>query len=130
MVIGRPNKGIGHIDNCDGSELSKQRTKLILETINGERSVREACEQLGIQRARFAELRAKALQGAIDAIEPGRPGRPRVRDLEQERRDQELDAQVHTLERLLLLSETKNLLSELRADEKGGARSKWAWGRK
>ena len=129
MVMGRPNKGVHHIDGCDGSELSKQRTKLILETITGERSVQSACDELGIQRARFAELRIKALQGAVDALEPGRPGRPRVHDPEQEQHDRELDAHIRTLERLLLISETKGLLSELRADEKGGVRSKWGWGR-
>jgi len=52
MVMGRPNKGIDHIDNCDGSRLSKRRIKLILLTITGELSVQDACEKLGIQRAR------------------------------------------------------------------------------
>ena len=68
MVMGRPNKGVHHIDGCDGSELSKQRTKLILETITGERSVQSACDELGIQRE--APL-APLVLGASTTIEAG-----------------------------------------------------------
>ena len=73
MVMGRPNKGVDHVDKCDGSEQSKQRVQRvqrILQAISGERSVKEACEQLGIQRPRFADLRTKALQAAVDALSP------------------------------------------------------------
>ena len=39
-MIGRPNKGIDHIDNCDCSRMSKQRGKLILQTKQGTRNTR------------------------------------------------------------------------------------------
>ena len=44
MVMGRPNKGVLHVDNCDGSQLSKRRTKAVLQTITGELSVNEALQ--------------------------------------------------------------------------------------
>jgi hypothetical protein len=119
MVMGRPNKGIDHIDNCDGSRLSKRRIKLILQTISGELSVQDACEKLGIQRARFAELRAKALQATVDAIEPGRPGRPQKRDAEQEQHEAELQAQIAALRRQLEVAETRALLSHVQRVKKG-----------
>ena len=131
MVMGRPNKGVGHIDNCEGSEQSKERARVILQTISGELSVQEACDLLGIQRPRFAELRALALQGSVDAIEPGRPGRPRKRDVDEERRERELLARIEELERDVQIARTKEMLAELnaaetQAAEKGGdARSQW-----
>ena len=101
MVMVRPNKGVDHVDNCDGSQQSKQRAQVILQTINGELSVAEACAMLGIQRPRFAELRAKALQGSVDALEPGRPGRPRKHDAASERREAELQQRIQHLEKQL-----------------------------
>ena len=113
MVMGRPNKGIDHVDGCDCSELSKERAKIILQTISGELSVQAACQRMGIQRARFAELRGLALQGSVDALEPGRPGRPRKRDVEQEQREAELQAEIDKLKRQLAIAETRVLLSEV-----------------
>ena len=36
--------------------------------------------KLGLGRSRFHDLRVKALQGALDALRPGVPGRPRKGD--------------------------------------------------
>lgn len=41
-------------------------------------SVDEVCEELGIQRTHFQELRARALAGALAALEPRPVGRPRI----------------------------------------------------
>lgn len=119
MVMGRPNKGIDHLDNCDCSELSKERGKLILRTISGELSVQEACEQMGVQRARFGELRMLALQGYGDALEPGRPGRPRKLDVERDAREAELLAKIASLERQLQVAEARVVVSQLLRDKKG-----------
>ncbi len=125
MVMGRPNKGIGHVDGCDGSQLSKQRAKIVLRTINGELSVNEALEKLGIQRAHFSKLRRLLLQGAVDALEPGRPGRPRKHDAESEQRFRELERKSQDLERQLQLERTRVDLAPLllgRDDgQKGGS---------
>lgn len=76
MRTGRPNKGAGHVDNLAGETMEKARLRAILQTLSGELSVDEACERLGIQRAYFQELRERALQGALVALQPLRPGRP------------------------------------------------------
>jgi hypothetical protein len=64
------------VDKLEGSDLAKRRVKVVLETISGEKTVAEACKALGIGEARFHELRARVLAGALAASEPGRPGRP------------------------------------------------------
>ena len=61
----------------------------------------DACATLGLQEARFHELRAEVLQGALQQLEPRAPGRPRqeatpqnarVAALEAELRDVRIDA--------------------------------------
>ena len=125
MVMGRPNKGIGHVNNCDGSRQSKQRARVILQTITGELSVNEACAKLGIQRPQFAKLRAKAMQGTVDALEPGRPGRPRRHDVESEQREAELQAKIAQLENQLHVEQIRAAVVQIlpgRGDgQKGGA---------
>jgi hypothetical protein len=101
MTMGRPNKALGHVDGLDAGELEKNRLKAILATITGELSVQEACEQLGIGRARFAELRQMALQGACNSLAPGRPGRPRQHDAEDDQRVVELESANAQLSREL-----------------------------
>jgi len=43
--------------------------------MSGTRSVADVCAELGIGRAYFQELRAKALEGALAALAPQDPGR-------------------------------------------------------
>ena len=77
--MARPNKGVNHVDEIQGSKESKRRAKLILKTITGEMSVREACEQLGVGPTQFANLRTQALEGLVDSLGPKPAGRrPRV----------------------------------------------------
>ena len=128
MVMGRPNKGVDHVDRCDGSRHSKLRAKLILQTITGELSVKGACEQLGIEHPRFKELRAKLLQGGVEAMEPGRPGRPRKRDVEQQQREAELSSRVQDLERQLVVTRALAELAEV--GQKKGATQRRSGGRK
>jgi transposase-like protein len=65
------------VQSLEGSELSKDRLEVILETIAGERTVSEACAALGVSETRLHELRARALEGALANLAPGQPGRPR-----------------------------------------------------
>jgi len=76
MPGGRPPKGADLVDRLEGSEEAKQRVKIVLETIQGKRSVREATELLGISASRFHAIREKALSGAVSSLEPGVRGRP------------------------------------------------------
>ena len=93
MGSGRPPERLRHVDRLEGSREQKQRLRVILETLTGDRSVAEACEMLEVCEARFHELRKQALEGALSGISPGRAGRPRkeeppppdlVSELEQE----------------------------------------------
>lgn len=97
MAMGRPNKGVEHVENLDADRYEKDRLKTILRTIGGELSVEAACEQLGIQRARFQEIRLACLQGAVGALAPGRPGRPPLRDAEHQAEVDELQQEIADL---------------------------------
>lgn len=96
--MARPNKGVNHVDEIQGSKESKRRAKLILKTITGEMSVREACEQLGVGPTQFANLRTQALEGLVDRLEPKPAGR-RQRAQVASPREVDLTQQVADLER-------------------------------
>ena len=56
-----------------------------LQAMIGGQSVADACDGLGIGRARFQELRTIWLQASLEAMEPRAPGRkPHVMSPEQE----------------------------------------------
>jgi len=74
--MARPTKGVEHVDSLQGSEESRRRLKLVLETMAGERTVESASAELALSPARFAQIRAEALAGALSALEPRAPGRP------------------------------------------------------
>jgi transposase-like protein len=73
---GRPPKRAAHADQIAGSSMAKERLKIIMETISGERTVEDACRLLGLSESRFHELRNEALQAAMAALEPKPKGRP------------------------------------------------------
>ena len=66
MVMGRPNKGLEHVESLDADAHVKERLKAILSTMLGQASVKDASASVGLQPARFGELRHRALQGAED----------------------------------------------------------------
>jgi len=100
MKRGRPALGPSIVEHFDADPTTKQRLRVLLQTLAGELSVPQACEQLAISQARFFELRNSMLQAAITSIEPkpaGRPAHPvepanlRIQQLEQ----LNLDLRVH-----------------------------------
>jgi len=96
--------GPHHVDHLEGADADKRRLRIVLETISGDRSVEQACEELGVSASRFHELRREALQAALDGLTPGASGRPKHDDppADQER--------LKTLER-----ENRELMLELQA---------------
>lgn len=104
---GRPNLGVGHVDHLVGSPHSKERLKAILQTILGELSVAEASEELGISPSRFAQLRESALFGALSALEPRPPGRPRTLEEADVRAVRDLEAKITVLEKELVVNEAR-----------------------
>lgn len=96
--MARPNKGVNHVDEIQGTKESKRRAKLILKTITGEMSVREACEELGVGPTQFANLRTQALEGLVDSLGPKPAGR-RPRAQVASSREVELAQRLADLER-------------------------------
>jgi transposase-like protein len=107
MGRGRPPKGLSHVDSLAGSEADRERLKVVLSTLTGERSVKGASRILGISPARFHELRRQALEGALSAVSPGRPGRPRREEDPSAAEVARLEAQVKWLEEELQCSLTR-----------------------
>jgi len=98
MTRGRPPLKSGQVDGLEGPEASKERLRVILESLSGDLTVAQACEQLGIGETRYHALRREALSGALEALAPRAPGRPRREESPEERRIKELEAHVADLE--------------------------------
>jgi hypothetical protein len=73
---GRWPSGLEYIDKLQGSAETKERLKVIFETMSGDKRLLAACAQLEVGETRFHQLRERALQGALSAIEPRPAGRP------------------------------------------------------
>lgn len=97
MARGRRPLGTKLVEHLDGSTAAKQRLQIVLATVAGQRTVAEACATLGIQEARFHELRGEVLQAALQRLEPQPVGRPRQEPLAQEARVAALEAQLRDL---------------------------------
>ena len=75
--LGRKPQGTELVDTLIGSQHAKSRLKAFLETLSGDVSVDEVCQQLGICQSRFFEQRTEWLHESIGLLEPRVPGRPR-----------------------------------------------------
>jgi hypothetical protein len=96
--MARPPEGPGLADRLEGPEEAKQRLKVILETISGERTIADAAAAIGVGLARFHELRNQVLQAALAALEPKPAGRPRSEaPADADPKLAELEAQVREL---------------------------------
>jgi hypothetical protein len=110
---GRYPSGLEYVDKFDGAAEQKERLKAILATMNGALRWLEACDQLAVSESRLHQLRADAIQAALDGIRPGKAGRPsrkavaaaaRIRELEQRVRELELAVQeAHVREEVALI---------------------------
>jgi len=77
-MAGRGRKPLAtrHVESLCGSERAKLRLQTILETLQGQTTVPEACQVLGICESRFHALRQAWLQEALELLEPRPLGRP------------------------------------------------------
>ncbi len=73
---GRRPLAAQHVDNLCGSERAKLRLQTILQTLQGQMTVAEACQVLGIGESRFHALRNQWLQESMELLEPRPLGRP------------------------------------------------------
>lgn len=95
---GRHPAGPNFVDKLTGDAIAKERLRIVLETISGQRRVIDACAYLGISEQRFDELRLEALQAAVAALEPKAPGRKPRTATPEEAEVVQLRARVAALE--------------------------------
>jgi hypothetical protein len=107
---GRKPQGAQLVERLEGSEHAKTRLKIILETLAGQRTILDACEELDIQESMFHRVRSEVLQTALCRLEPRPLGRPpqtrssdeqRVADLEEENRQLRIEVQAVEIRREL-----------------------------
>lgn len=91
--MSRPTTGVALLGKYDGELQSIRRMQAVIETLSGQRSVMDACVELGINDAMFRRIRDVCLQAAITSLDPrkrGRrpaepePGADRILELERE----------------------------------------------
>ena len=99
MGRGRPRQGSELVDGIECSEIAKARTRVIVATLLGECSVREACTQLGVSAAGFYKIRAKAFQDIAQGQEPRPAGRRPHVTTEAESHIQTLEQKIQDLQR-------------------------------
>ena len=99
---GRYPAGSEYVEKVEGSELAKERGRVLLEMQAGRLRLQEACELLGVRETRLHQLRHAAMQGWVQSLEPGVPGRPglsmtpeveRIGELEQALAQKDLELQ-------------------------------------
>jgi hypothetical protein len=97
MPRGRPPLGPDLVEHCDADPNTKRRLHVLLQTIAGELSVPDACQQLDISQTRFFELRAAMLQSALDSLSPKPAGRPAQHVDPAQKRIGQLEQQIQDL---------------------------------
>jgi transposase-like protein len=95
---GRRPAGPEYVDRLEGSDLAKERLKIVLQTLAGQCRVTEACQHLGICEQRFHQIREEALTAALAGLEPQPAGRPAVVTAPTAAAQQTLQTQVEQLE--------------------------------
>ena len=97
--MARPNKGSAHVAKVQGDEVSKRRVAVIFSTMPATRTVAEACRELCVGPTQFANLRTRALEGAVQGMAPRPTGRPRLLPSPSEQEMAALRQRVAELER-------------------------------
>lgn len=95
--LGRPPLGAELVNQIDGSDQAKRKLRVILQTLAGEKTVPEACEELGVNRSRFHALRQEFLLDAVASLEPRNRGRPARQVNPEEVHVAELEHRVEAL---------------------------------
>lgn len=113
----------------EGSAEAKARLRAVIGTMSGEANVGQASERLQISEARFFQLRDQVIKGALQALEPQLPGRPRKEEPEQADRIRLLEERIKRLELELAAAHVRTQLAltmpeVLRASEPGKKRPK------
>jgi hypothetical protein len=121
--MGRPPRGVDHVDSVEGSERAKERLKCVLLSLTGELTRDAAAQRIGVSGRRLHKLREDALTAAVASLEPSRLGRPpKPRLTAQEQRLRQLESEAELLAWELSVSRTREELALLMPGvTKGGA---------
>lgn len=110
----------GLLERRDGSKEAKRKAQALLPTLVGEElTVIEAGRKLGLNEGRAHVWRERMLQGAIEALEPRAPGRPRRAEEPKSEEVLRLERENAELRRELVASRVREELVVLR----GGSRA-------
>lgn len=109
---GRKPTGALLVEHLEGSEHAKERLKAILETLSGQRTIPDACAELGIHDSMFHRMRSEVLQTALSRLEPRPLGRPPRPSSCEDQRVAELEAENLNLEVELKAAEVRRELAE------------------
>ena len=110
---GRLPGGPEAVWEMSGSDEARQRLEVILEVVAGRCRVQEACERLQLSPSRLEQLRSRALQAALEALEPRPTGRPTQPPNPLAGQLAELQDQIRQLQRELVLSRAREELAPL-----------------
>lgn len=97
MARGRPPLGTRLLDKVAGAAAAKERLRLIIETLAGQRSVKDASQCLGVTERRFYDLRTEFLERSLEELVPRPAGRPTRSPAAADQRVAELEAEVRDL---------------------------------
>ena len=110
--LGRKPQGAALVAALPGSEHTKRRLTLFLQTMSGQCSVGEACRELDICESRFFAQRAEWLEESLALLEPGSPGRPaKPAPLPEPAEVDALRKRVRELEHRLTVAEARSDLA-------------------
>jgi hypothetical protein len=111
--IGRKPLGPQLVEHLEGSTRAKHRLRVILETVTGNRTIPDACEELGIGESMFYKLRTEVLQTALARLEPRPLGRPTIAVTEGSQQAAALEAEVEELREELQASQVREELAQI-----------------
>lgn len=109
---GRKPLALGHVGRLDGSQRAKQRMTAFLSTLQGQCTVTEACQKLGLSESHFHAARQRWLQQSLALLEPRPAGRPPRRG-EPSADTEQLRQRVDSLQRELALSELRREVADV-----------------
>ncbi len=122
---GRPVVVHAQVSKLEASEMARRRLELLLETLQGTRTVQSVASELGVTPQRVHQLRDAMLAGAADALEPAPRGRPPAVSEELDEREAlaERVAELEVAQRALELQlELALLMPETLKPARGGKR--------
>jgi len=101
------------VQHLEGSERAKERLEVILETIAGQLTIEEACQQLGIKPAMLHQLRTEVLEAGLARLEPRPLGRPQQQTPAEELQLAALQRRVEELESELKIAAVREEIARV-----------------